>query len=208
VSDASTVKRILVVGAAGAAGGVVNGWLCFAGIPVPVRESLGFDWLVVPGGALHGAILALLPVVVAVVVGRWSLRWRTFVAPAVGWTSGYFSWIPLHHLVFGESMARSLAWPWAGGIGLEAAWKPFAFFGLVSLFWYLVIATGGLRLSRWQLAMLVACAGAFGSLWFWTEFDQWYLAGLHGTIWGVLVGWAATRVALATCTRPAVEGAE
>lgn len=194
--DASLVKRILVVGAAGAAGGTINGWLCFAGFPLPVREAPGFDWLVVLGGALHGAILALLPVVAAVVVRRWSLRWRIILAPAVGWISGYLSWVPLNHLVLDESLARSLDWPWTGGIGLVVAWRPFALFGLVGLFWYLVIATGGLRRRRWQLAALVACAGTFGSLWFWTDWDQWYLAVIHGTVWGVLVGWAASRASL------------
>jgi hypothetical protein len=33
-----------------------------------------------------------------------------------------------------------------------------------------------------------------GSLWWWIEFQPWYFAAIHGSVWGLLVGWATSRL--------------
>jgi hypothetical protein len=67
-----TPAKIARVALLAAAAGATNAWLCFAGIPVPVEDDPAIKWHVIPAGALHGGILALWPLVVAVGLGTWT----------------------------------------------------------------------------------------------------------------------------------------
>jgi hypothetical protein len=187
-------KMLGAVALLGAGGGAINAWLCFLRIPVPVHDDPGFSWLVVPGGAVHGAVLAIVPVATTLILTRWRVGYRVLVAPAVGWIAGYASWILLHHWVFDSSWSESLVWPRQIDGWLGVVWSPFPYFGTVGAIAYLFLTARGLGRSGAQTAALVACAGALGSLWWWLEFGPWYFALIHGTIWGVLVGWGVSRM--------------
>lgn len=179
-------SELLAVGILGAVGGAVNGWLCFAGIPEPVQK---FGPGVVPGGAAHGALLALVPAAIAVALAGRPLPLRLAAAPLAGWFAGVVSWIPLEHLAIGAPWPRSFLWI-AHRQPAEIAWIPFAYFGLVGVLLYLAWALAG---SRRGLALSLgagAAAGVLGSLWWWVEWERGYFAILHGVLWGVLVGLA------------------
>jgi hypothetical protein len=186
------LNAIVVVSVLGAAAGAANAWLCLSRIPEPVHDNPSFGWLTVPAGALHGAMLAVIPVAAHFAVFGWRLVSRCALAIPVGWLAGYLSWIPLHRWVIDEPWRKSLLWPFEGDSGLGVAWSPFAYFGIVSGLYFLCLSIFARRRS-W--AVQVACAtgaGVLGSLWFWSEFQPWYFAAIHGTIWGVLVGGAAS----------------
>ena len=182
-------RKLAVVAILGAGAGAINAWLCLARIPVPVQDDPDFTWLVVPGGAVHGAIMAIVPLAAALTLVGWRVGYRVLVAPVVGWVAGYASWVPLHHWVFDKSWSKSLVWPLQIDGWLGVAWAPFPYFGAVGAIAYVSLTAGGLGRSRARTAVLIACAGVLGSLWWWLEFGPWYFAAIHGTIWGILVGW-------------------
>lgn len=193
-------RRLLAVGLLGAVGGAVNGWLCWAKIPVAVSDTnlvIDFRWLVIPGGAIHGAALAALSVGAAAALARRWLPLRLAAAPVVGWVVGYLSWIPLARWAAGATWAESLLW--TSGRGLEQVWVPFAHFGLVAGLLYLFLAAG---VRRPALAFGAAvAAGVLGSLWWWIVWERWTFALLHGVVWGALVG-AGLAVARARPEQP------
>ena len=182
-------RKLAVVAVLGAAGGGINAWLCLARIPVPVHDDPDFNWLVVPGGAVHGAIMAIVPLTAALTLSGWRVGYQVLVAPVVGWIAGYVSWILLHHWVFDKGWSASLVWPLQIDGWLGVAWAPFPYFGAVSAIAYVSLTAGGLGRSRARTAALMTFAGVLGSFWWWLEFGPWYFAAIHGTIWGVLVGW-------------------
>ncbi|HET9372727.1 MAG TPA: hypothetical protein VFO19_20830 [Vicinamibacterales bacterium] len=114
---------------AGALGGGINAWLCYAGIPVVVSDTyVKVAWHLVPAGAVHGAVLAL----AALLATRWARRrgWpaRVGAAVAAGWIAGYVSWEVL--LLSLNENFTGIAWPFdddVSGILLG----PFNSFGLV-----------------------------------------------------------------------------
>lgn len=185
VTAGSWWRKVLAVGSLGMCAGATNAWLCLVRLPVPVNDDLHFNWLIVPGGAIHGAVLAMIPLGAALAVGRWSSAIRTLLAaPVVGWVAGYVSWIPLHRWAFEQSWRHSLLWP----SGPAAAWTPFVYFGLVSAFLFVLLSSfGAAGRTRRQVAFGVI-AGILGALWFWGAFKPWYFAVIHGVVWGVAVG--------------------
>ncbi len=187
--------RLVLVALLGASAGAVNGWLCLAGIPEPVHDNPTFRWVIVPGGAIHGAVLVLIPVVAAATLAAWRLTFRVLMAPLVGWIAGYASWIPLHHWAIDETWLKSVVWPWSQGGGwTAAAWLPFPHFGLVAVIYFLALVVQGSRRGPVLTAAAVVCAGVLGSLWWWIEFEPWYFAAIHGTVWGLLVGWGTSKI--------------
>lgn len=84
-------KSLGLVGLLGGLGGAIVAWLWlwYKEIPVTLARE------VIPAGALHGAILAV------IAVGASSLVWpsrplfRWLLLPAVGWVSGWLSFVPL-----------------------------------------------------------------------------------------------------------------
>ena len=198
----NTLRRLLAAGLLGAAGGAVNGALCWAKLPVPVSDNtleMDFSWLVIPGGAIHGAVLALLAVGAALALARRSPIVRLAAVPVVGWVAGYLSWIPLSRWAADASWAQSLVW--IHGRGLDQLWIPFAHFGLVAAMLYLLLAAGLGKRPAFALGAAVA-AGVLGSLWWWIVWDRWTFAPLHGVVWGALVG-----AGLAACAVRAPLGA-
>ena len=182
------LNGLLLVACLGATAGATNAWLCLSRIPEPVHHNPDFDWLLVPGGALHGAILAVIPVASVMVVAAWRPIWKFLLAIPMGWVTGYMSWIPLHRWALDEPWRKSLLWPFQADPGLAVAWVPFAYFGVVPVLLFLMLCVYGARRSWGVQAACATCAGVFGALWFWIEFQPWYFAVIHGTIWGLLVG--------------------
>ncbi len=181
---------ILTIAIAGALGGGLDAAACLLGWPVPVKEpAAAFRAHVVPAGALHGAVLALVPVlgVRATLGARSLLRWSAMVA--VGWIGGYLTWIPLDMSVLGRSLPQAIAWPGLARPSLvDLAWMPFLFFGGVSGLLYGSLLLGTAETSRRRRMATAAAAGVLGSLWWWVEWRPWYFALLHGAVWGGLVG--------------------
>jgi hypothetical protein len=198
-------RSLGLIGLLGGVGGAINAWLCYAKLPVPIRMAAGgadfpldFPWYIMPGGAFHGLLLAVLGTGLAVLCWKhqWFIRWAGL--PVAGYVGGWLSFIPLG-LSLGqdwshEAIVRALAWPWNG----ETSWGPYTLFGWVSLLLY-----GFLNLCRLLRAnvllgylLMGSVSGSLGSLWWWMEFERWYFSLIHGTIWGSLVGfgvWRAVR---------------
>jgi len=187
------------MGAAGGAGGLVNAAMCWA-LHVP-RGVHAARWHVVPAGFVHGAVLAVVPVVAAALANRLrgSARWlRWPVAIAAGAVAGYLAWVPVEMSFFSASLAEALTWPCDmfrrhAYLYVLPTWTVvYTRFGLVAALFGLWLARGR-RASSPMREIAAACAcGVAGSWWFWEEFG-WYFSPVHGCIWGSLVGWAAWR---------------
>lgn len=175
----------------GAMGGAINAWLCLVRIPVAVEGNLDFKWAIVPGGALHGAVLAVVALAAALMTSARPPLFRLLLAAPLGWVAGYVSWIPLHRWAAGATWHNSLLWPRQDVGSWAFVWKAFAHFGLVSVIYFLGLSFGGLRPGRVRHVAYGVCAGVLGSLWWWVEFGPWYFALIHGSIWGLLVGLGA-----------------
>lgn len=192
------LKRLAAVGLLGGAGGAFNAWLCFAKLPEPVHR---FDPLVVPGGALHGAALAVVALGAALALARRPLLVKLAAAPLVGWFAGCLSWIPLERWAVGAPWSASVAWIARRG-GTERLWIPFAYFGLVSLLLFLGWALAGVRRGVAASVAMGVTAGVLGSLWWWVEWERAYFAAIHGVVWGALVGLGAAAGALTSPAPP------
>src|SRR5512139_1187928 len=133
--------RLVLLALLGASAGAINGLLCWAQVPEPVLDNQRFGWVVVPAGAIHGAVLVLVPVLLASGLAACWLTFRLLMTPLVGWLAGYASWIPLHHWVVEETWLESLSWPW-GPLGgwTDAIWVPFPHFGLVAAIYFVALA--------------------------------------------------------------------
>src|SRR5260370_27595873 len=178
----------------GAAGGAINASLCYAQFPVAAGGT-HFKWHIIPAGAAHGAILAAVTVACAWWLLGKAVWARLLAAPFIGWIIGYLSYIPLNRSAFDEPWLKSVTWLFdGGGKWTEPVFMTFQTFGLVALIYYLCLALG--RFSRRCLGvpLLYACsAGVLGSLWWWVMWEPWYLSLIHGTIWGILVGYGTWR---------------
>ena len=175
----------------GAAGGAANAFLCYQKIPVRVEN---FAWHIVPAGALHGAVLALIAVGLASkFYSALSFRWWLGFLLA-GYAAGWLSWIPISFSAFRNPVLKSVFWP-VGTDDFGILWGPYHAFGLVSAIYYLVLTRFGVFQKRNLAAHLAAAtvSGVLGSLWFWIIFSQWYLALLHGAVWGIPVGFSVWR---------------
>lgn len=185
------VSPTVRVAICGALGGGTNAWLCFARVPVPVKDNPTFGWHLIPAGAIHGAVLAVVAFGLGVLLSRRTLRARLAAALPLAWLAGFASWIPLNRSAFDEPWSKSFAWPlhqrWDG-----ALLGPLQYFGFVALLYYAAVAFWLTRESR--LAPHIASAsvaGILGSLWWWSAMEPWYLSVLHGAIWGACVGMGA-----------------
>lgn len=193
MSQRHLLRSHLLIATAGAVGGAINAALCLAKFPVPVKDDPEFKWVIVPGGAMHGAILAAIAVGAAVLMARWRWPRRLLILPIVGWVAGYLSWIPLDHWAFGDSWRESFLWPFGSNSPPERLLHTFQMFGFVAIVYVLLAGIVGVRGSLPRHLIPAVVAGVLGSLWFWMEFEPWYFSVLHGTIWGALVGAAAWR---------------
>lgn len=213
------VRSFVVIGISGALGGAINAALCYFKLPVPVGQGDStFSVAILPAGAAHGALLA----VVSVAGWQW-LRARPAVVrwgglPVLGWVSGWLSFIPISCYIsaahvgtglFGtglfsggqsqprgmslEGLVGALTWPFKNVTGLEALAIPFSYFGLVGLVYGLLSAVAPRfgRSGREITVAIFCAAGVLGSLWWWIDWQPWYFSLIHGTLWGLLVGTGA-----------------
>jgi hypothetical protein len=184
----------LRVALCGALAGATNAWLCYARLPEPVGGNPGFEWHLIPAGAVHGGLLAVAAFGLGRRMAKRSLALRLSAAPVLAWVAGVVSFIPLDLSAFGESWSRSLTWPfhegWAGALVV-----PCMYFGLVAGAYYLSLALFCRSGGSLRVHVLCACAGGIlGSLWWWISSEPWYFSLLHGAIWGALVGTGAWTV--------------
>jgi hypothetical protein len=112
--------------------------------------------------------------------------------------AGYLSWIPLARWAIDEPWGRSLLWPFQDESWLSVAWAPFAYFGGVSVIYFTLLSVLGHRRGWLLQTVCGVSAGVLGSAWFWSEFEPWYFATIHGTIWGLLVGAGVQRASYFT----------
>lgn len=174
----------------GALGGFLNALLLLLQIPEKVVD---FRPVILGCGAFHGAVLAACAILGANVACRYRrLRWPACLL--AGHIGGWISWIPTHHLIADHPLIKSALWPFTIGNALDAAWRPFQYFGLVALLLAaaLSLATPSRRRSPWTMRALAIASGILGSFWFWAlmraHISLGYMAALHGTLWGLLVG--------------------
>lgn len=195
-------KALVLVGFLGGLGGAINAWWCYAKFPVPSDAFDGqFNWSIVPAGATHGALLALVCVGLAAMLSKKPLWMRWAGVPVSGIICGWIPYIPISLYVSSvkvwsgdtavlsrEDILRAL-WPFRPELGM--LWTLFQAFGLVGAVCVLLLAGCGLLKSRRLLTHLLAGAasGCLGSFWWWLAFRPWYFSVLHGVIWGSLVGY-------------------
>ena len=181
----------------GAFGGGINALLCYAHLPAPIMTGesvfggsspIEFPWTVIPGGAAHGAILAVAGVWTAARIARYPILIRAMTAAIAGWIAGWISWIALSTGMLMNEWPEILVWPFQQGW-----WQPWCYFGLVTT---LCIAGLSMR-PNWPGTQLIPhllvgiISGVLGSLWWWIMSTPWHFSLLHGTIWGALVGYGA-----------------
>jgi hypothetical protein len=174
-------ELLLRSGVGGALGGLFNAAHCWATL-----SHSEIHWHIIPAGAVHGALLALIAVLSSALVLERSLPVRLLVLPFVAWIAGWLSF---------EALSLSLGW----GDMMFEVWTrpknilgPYGNFGLVVAWAFL-----GWAILRWlrspRLLVHLACAvsaGIWGSLWWWISMDteHWYYSLIHGVVWGSLVG--------------------
>jgi hypothetical protein len=194
----TSMTASLRVAICGAIGGATNAWLCYAQLPVPAGGpgTSPFAWHVVPAGAVHGFVLAVVAFGASGLFSNRSVGVRLLAAPLLTWIAGMASWIPLNRSAFEESWAKSLTWPFHEGLP-KALVAPLQYFGLVAGFYYFSLVFGRPRQRRLHAHLFSAFASAaLGSLWWWISVEPWYFSVLHGAIWGSFVGagvWSVTR---------------
>ncbi len=207
-----TTRELRLVGALGGIGGAINAWLCYAKLPGLSVQEMDFLWAIVPAGALHGGLLAVISVGVAQWLRERRMRLRWAALPLMGWVCGWIPYAPIAfyvHLYFvpdfggGGWLDKLLKALWPFRLDLESLWMPWHSFGLVGAIYYLLLSLcRGLASRRLMTHLLIASlSGIAGSLWWWILFKPWYLSVLHGAIWGSLVGfgvWKSQRAARAS----------
>ena len=207
-----TVRGLGLIGLLGGLGGAINAWLCYAKLPVPIGgvnidepSAMQFHWSVMPGGAAHGALLALIPTIAALRLSRMTWPIKVGAVPIVGWVSGWLSWSAMSVAMnLQEQGAKTLigvfGWPLqVANEGSDALWFPYCYFGFVGLLLFVLLLSPLIEKAArrfWVSVALSVGSGVLGSLWWWIIWGRWYFSLIHGTIWGVLVGfgvWKATR---------------
>lgn len=196
---ANRVASLGLIGLLGGAGGAINAWLCYAKLPGLAVREMDFVWAILPAGALHGGLLAVISVGAARLLREQRRRLRWAALPLMGWLSGWIPYAPIAfyvHLYFvpdfggGGWLDKLLKALWPFRLDLESLWMPWQSFGLVGAAYYALLNLfGGLTSRRLLTHLLIgSVSGILGSLWWWILFKPWYLSLLHGTIWGSLVG--------------------
>ena len=173
----------------GGIGGAINASLCYLKIPTSVPNSEGvFKWHLIPAGACHGALLALVTLAMASLLYERRPLAQWLGLPIAGYLSGLASWLPLGvSLNFGWSPYRE----WS----LKTLWWPYAYFGLVGVGYYFCLVLLK-RLTDVRLFLHIGIgilSGILGSLWWWIGWKPWYFSAIQGSIWGTCVGFGLWR---------------
>ena len=182
-----SLRSLSLIGLLGGLGGAINAWGCYARFPVPVVQYKDFTWHVIPVGAYHGFVLAVVTIGCAAFFLERGWVGRFVGLILTGWLCGWLSWIPIA-IYFEGGTSRAILWPfhWTP----RALWEPYCYFGFVGLIYYFLLNIYR-HLAEERLEMHLSMAivsGSLGSLWWWISWEPWYLSILHGTIWGMLVG--------------------
>lgn len=215
-----TVKSLGLIGALGGVGGLINGWLCYVKYPAAVVKIETFSWPIIPLGALHGALLAVISVGLACFFWKRRLFLRLIGLAVSGYLAGWVSFIPIHYYfvhikspLFSSSSPQKLTlealislifWPFSGSFKLATFYVPYPYFGLVgSVYYFFLTLCSQLTCRRLSIHLLLGVSsGILGSLWWWISFKPWYFSLIHGTIWGMLVGLGVWRIhASGVCKR-------
>lgn len=200
-----TIKSLGLIGALGGVGGLINGWLCYAKYPVAVVENETFLWPIIPLGALHGTLLAVISVGLACLFWKRRLFLRLIGLAVSGYLAGWISLIPIFYYVesidlllsfspasvtFKRLISDVILWPFLNRLDSGYIWDPYVYFGLAGSVYYFFLTLCG-QLTCRNLSkhlFLGVLSGILCSLWWWISFKPWYFSLIHGTIWGMLVG--------------------
>lgn len=179
---------IIIPTLAGALGGAINAYLCYAKIPVDVAF---FKWHIIPAGAAHGALIVLITLLLSRFFYSKDIFWRWLGVFLTGYLAGGISWTAIRTSIDEKFTVETLWFIDREGV-LDALLGPFQTFGFVALgFSFYLIILRQSRHLRWEIHLMASTLSAIiGSLWFWASFGFWYLSFLHGIIWGVPVGFA------------------
>ncbi len=174
----------------GGLAGAVNGFLCYAKIPVPVGGWNQFKIHIILAGACHGAILAgVIRLFTSLFYGRNPrIQWAGLVL--CSYVAGWLCFIPIRLSNADKAWDfGAFLWPFDSD-GLGFLWVPVVYFGLVASFYYLFLVIFKRLYSRELGPHLLAgvVSGIAGSLWWWNLWKPWTLSLVHGTIWGLLTG--------------------
>ena len=176
----------------GALAGAVNGFLCYAGIPSVVPDTQ-FSRTIILAGSIHGAILVSIIFCFIFLFYNRPVWARFLGAIACGYVSGWLSFIPIRLSINNawnfQAFFQAFAWVSANDFR-EMLWVPFVFWGLVGfLYFSFLIFSRMLNSRKIGMHILIASlSGILGSLPWWIQFKPWYFSLIHGTIWGVAVG--------------------
>lgn len=200
-------RALGLIGLLGGLGGAINASLCY------FQQASDFSWDIIPAGAVHGALLAVVTIAVFNALSKRGTLVRWLGVPLSGWLAGWLSFISFGLYIASKKdmwwlnaqagssgltpkeILENLFWPFTERAGVERLWMPYAYFGLVSALWYASLIACLSRTFRrpWPQMLLGALSGALGSLWWWSDFKPWYFSLIHGTIWGALVGYGIWR---------------
>lgn len=175
-------------------GGALNAAHCL--IFLSSREP-SLKWHLVPAGALHGLVLAAVPVLLAFYLENKNVLARVLGLLAAGYFSGWISWIFLGWSLEGKWDVSYLWVPFRSGFSAgDSLISPFSCFGLVGSFYYLFLAGfHKIREPKIPIHVLIAAvSGMAGSLWFWSEIKPLYFSVLHGAVWGIFTGLGTSRL--------------
>ena len=196
-------RKILLPALGGGIGGALNALLCYVKIP----DVGAFEWHIIPAGALHGALLALIPSMMAMLLLRQKLWIRLTGAPVAGYVAGWLSYIPLELSLSTEKKLSILWWVLSQSESrFHIITDPFMIFGFVSLTYYFGLAA--LKFFKKQSLsaqiILAMSSGILGSLSWWCSMSSfWYISFFHGTIWGILTGFGMWFAQEKNVVRPA-----
>ena len=198
-----TIKIIflnsVIIGLFGGIGGFINMSLSYFKFTptslLGIYPSEEYDLWLLLGGFIHGFTLAFVAIFFSALFFNKSSWARIFVWPFVGWFSGWVSMIPvfMDHIdgSFSQKLLVAAQFPW--GLSktpwdfiLGPFWTfggvAFLLFGGLSFFW-------AFRSEKiFPLLLTTALSGILGSIFIFSWQLDWYISLIHGTIWGLLVG--------------------
>lgn len=214
-------RSLSVIALLGGVGGGINAALCYFKWPVPIMTTsfpsggaspMEFHWSIILGGLGHGAVLAIVPVLLIGRAAKAQVWLRCAAVPVIGWLSGWWSWSAMNAsfgiadsgmLAFVSSRFwKNIAWPFEGSMSSAV---PFQYFGVVgACLAALLLIAGASRLAQRGTAIAIGMAsGILGSLWWWIGWKPWWFSLLHGVVWGALVGYGLWRAAASEQRNPA-----
>ncbi len=106
------IRSLAWIGLLAALGGGINAALCLSGWPVP-PEDIGdtvFRWHLIPAGAIHGALLAVLAMLSVAIAKKIPTFVQWMMVPIVGLLAGWVAFIPLNLSLVDQNRNISVLW--------------------------------------------------------------------------------------------------